>query len=97
MLAKAASFNLDIALAIRTNNTQMILVINDFNLSVWVKRLLLSIGLWLLVKVETALDSTAYYLEPVADSTERQLFKCAVISIWLKHWLIAAGGELCKI
>lgn len=95
--AKAANFNLDIAVAIRTNNTQMILVVNDLNLVAWLKRLSLSLVLWFLVKVETALYSTAYYLEPVTDSTQRQLFKYAVIGIWIKHWLIGIGGELCKV
>lgn len=96
MLARA-SFNLDIALAIRTNNTQVILIVNDFNLAIWIRRLLLSIILWLLIKVENVLDSTAYYLEPVTDSIERQSFKWSVIGIWLKHWLIGIGGELCRM
>lgn len=96
MSAKAANFRMDIAIGIRTNNTQMVLVVNNLNLTAWLKRLLLSLALWLLIKTDKALDYTGRYFEPITDSTERRFF-WGIMGIWAKHWLIGAGGELCKI
>ncbi len=83
-------YNLDIAIMVKTNDRQIVVVANDIDIPSILRQLWLSFLCWFLADLQAILDDLLGWLDkPIA--------KLEVISIWFKHIMWGMGGELlCK-